>query len=257
MNENLQLITCQGNKMYVDPTDQVIAQQLIRDGVHEEYETQVFRNLISTGNVVIVGANIGYYTLIAARILNGTGWVYAFEPEPHNFQILSKNIQVNQFTNITASQLALSNRNGRATLYTDRVNFGRPSLAATNVFERSGEVQIDTITLDSFFKKTASSKVDLLKIDAQGAEELIFQGARETLKRYAPKIVVEFWPFGLRNMGTEPDNLLALVEETGYKAKVIDKNRKRVQETNVMELIQEYASQNDGRGFVDLILEHE
>ena len=242
--------------MYVDVNDRVIAQQLLLEGVHEEYETEIFKELVKPSNViVVVGANIGYYTLIAARILNGTGWIYAFEPEPHNFEILVKNIRLNGFRNITASQLALSDTNGREKLFLDRSNFGCPSFAEMNIERKNRYVEVDTITLDAYFEKTVCSKIDLLKIDAQGAEGRIVQGAKGILKRLAPRIVMEFWPYGLRNVGTDPDALLTILQETGYKAKVIDRERKRVVASDIRELLLEYERQYNGKGFADLLLE--
>ena len=94
------LVTAQGNKFFLDPRD-AMSKDLLSHGVWEEYETQIFKETISPGDVVLdIGANIGYYSLIAARLVGDTGKVHAFEPEPNSRDLLEKNIAVNKCSNI-------------------------------------------------------------------------------------------------------------------------------------------------------------
>ncbi|GAI28794.1 unnamed protein product [marine sediment metagenome] len=75
----------QGNKMYVNTDDRGFAPILLVDGVWEKYKTEVFKQMVKEGMVVVdIGANIGYYTLIGAELVGESGIVYAFEPEPSN-----------------------------------------------------------------------------------------------------------------------------------------------------------------------------
>jgi len=257
LEDNMLLITCQGNKMYVDKRDQVIVPQLVNDGVHEKYQTELFRELVKPGMIVVdIGAYNGYYTLIAAELLEGRGWVYAFEPEPNNFQLLVKNIQINDYTNITAVRRALSNKNGKIRLFIDRINLGSPSLAEENVEESVGFVEVETVTLDGFFRDVVKdTRIDLLKMDAQGAEGLIVEGARKILKETNPKIIMEFWPYGLRNLTADPSRLLDELQSYGFKVKVIDSLNERLEQAEVMKIYEMCEATKNRKGFVNLLLE--
>ena len=92
------LIECQGSKMFVDPRDEGIAMFLVTDGVFDPHETELVRGMLEPGMVVAdIGANIGYYTLIAARCVGEGGQVYAFEPVPSNYELLARSIKANGY----------------------------------------------------------------------------------------------------------------------------------------------------------------
>ncbi len=108
------LISCQGCKFYVNPMDVGIVPHLLADGVYEPRTTEVFKCLLKPGMVVVdIGANFGYYALIAAQFVGSTGKIYACEPEPNNFRLLLNNIKINGFSNVAPLQIALSNRKGQ------------------------------------------------------------------------------------------------------------------------------------------------
>lgn len=118
----------QGNKMYVNTEDKSIVPYLLLDHVWEKYKTELFKKIITQGMTVVdIGASIGYYTLIAAKLVGKTGVVYAFEPEPCNYELLIKNIELNGFTNIVPIKKAVSNRHGKAKLYFEKDWRGSPS----------------------------------------------------------------------------------------------------------------------------------
>jgi hypothetical protein len=92
------LIDVQGSKMYVDSSDIGVAPFLLEWGFYEKYETALFKRLVKKGMVVVdIGANIGYYTLLAAHLVGDKGKVFAFEPDPNNYDLLCKNIEVNGY----------------------------------------------------------------------------------------------------------------------------------------------------------------
>src|SRR5204863_10011104 len=94
------LADVQGSKMYIDPEEAIQHREMLLRGVVDKGQTELFKSLIKPGMVIVdIGANIGYYTCLAARMLNGTGHVYAFEPDAKNFDFLSRNIKVNEFKN--------------------------------------------------------------------------------------------------------------------------------------------------------------
>jgi ubiquinone/menaquinone biosynthesis C-methylase UbiE len=90
---DITLIQSYGHKLYVNKNDIGVAQPLILCGVLDKHETDAIGRMIKPGMTILdVGANIGYFTLIAAKLAGKTGKVYAFEPQPENFRLLVRNI---------------------------------------------------------------------------------------------------------------------------------------------------------------------
>jgi FkbM family methyltransferase len=234
------LITCQGNKMYVNTKDEGIVPSLLIKGVYEEYQTELFKKSIRPGMIVVdVGANVGYYTLIAAKLVKDYGRVYAFEPEPRNYELLVKNIQINGYTNVIPLQKAVSNVSGKVKLFLDKVNLGKHSLSQNNV-RKAGFVEVEAVTLDDFFINIVKNvKVDFIKIDVEGAEGLVIEGADRILRDNDNlKIMMEFWPYGLRNVGTHPLMLLERLKSYGFKIKIIDEVKHRVRRVEMEEIME-------------------
>jgi len=87
--------------MYIDSRDTTVGTSLLKWGFFEKYETKLFKKSIKRGMVVLdIGANIGYYTLLAARLVGDEGKVFAFEPDPYNYSLLRKNIEANRYNNV-------------------------------------------------------------------------------------------------------------------------------------------------------------
>ena len=206
------LTETQGFEMYLDTTDDVMTPEILVYGVHEPNETESMRSVLRPGMTVLdIGANTGYYSLLAANVVGNQGRVYAFEPEPHNFWLLTENIRLNQLTNIIAIQKAISDKTGKMKLYKDRWNFGAHTAAENNIEVEQGTcVEVDTITLDDFCAAEDITQVDYIKADVQGSEGLVFQHAGTLLRNRVLTILMEFWPHALRNLGTEPGSLLEL-----------------------------------------------
>lgn len=142
----------------------------------------ILKQNIHLGNTVLdIGANIGYYTLIMSKLVGSTGKVYAFEPEPKNFEILKKNIELNKLDNVILEQKALSNIDGVTYLQLSK-DSGQHRLSDHGV-------KVESITLDSYF----GGGIDFIKMDAEGSEYKIFKGMKNALKNKNLKIVTEFY----------------------------------------------------------------
>ena len=106
-----------GKKMYLDLSDRVHCEILYATGIWEKDVTAYLMKLIEGGMVVIdIGANVGYYTLLAAEKVGGHGKVFAFEPEPSRYALLEKNVRINGLKNVILVQQAVSNKTGTARL---------------------------------------------------------------------------------------------------------------------------------------------
>ena len=243
-------------KMFVDSSDTGLAPYLLMHGVFGEYETELVKEIVKPGAVVIdVGANIGYFTLLFSRLAGEGGKVYAFEPDPKNHELLLKNLDVNKVGNTTAVKKALSNKTGKTKLFLDQLNLGDMSMAAGNIDNPAGFLEVETITLDEYLAGEQEKRVDFIKIDVQGAEALVIEGAEKTIKTAKPKILLEFWPWGLRNLGSDPEALLRRIEGYGYTIKVLDVQNFVLKTQSVSEIMRLQKNRKDGRGFANLLCE--
>jgi FkbM family methyltransferase len=125
---------------------------------------------------VDVGACVGYYSLIAAKLVGADGKVFAFEPEPLNFEWLIRNISINGFKNILPIRKAVSDKNGLIELYLDKDNIGGHSI----VRNRGESILVEAVALDNFFKDQTP---DVVKIDIEGGEILALRGMEQIIKR--------------------------------------------------------------------------
>jgi len=211
-----------GFKCYLDGRDEGVSPFIY---FVKSFETSVIRVLekeIKNGMTVVdIGANIGIMTLVMARAVGEKGKVYAFEPEPHNFEILKKNVEINNFKNVILINKAVSDTNGINLLKLDSKNYGAHSLHSKVIPHYNGKkIKIKTVTLDTFFK---NKNIDLLKIDVQGGEGNVFKGAKNILKRNI-KIIMEFWAEGIRLTHNDPLKLLKELKRNGFFINFIKKD---------------------------------
>lgn len=209
-----------GMPTWVDTRDRVIATHLLGDGVWEPAETAAFLSLVRPGMCVLdVGANLGYYTLLAARAVGPSGCVIALEPEPRNFSLLSRNVEQNGFTNVRLVHAAASSRAGAVRLHLDEANFGAHSFEEASVRTPSGRsVEVQAVPLDAFADEARSFEAGVLvKIDVQGAEALVLEGMPRLLALPRIVLLLELWPEALARAGADAGRLLAGLEELGFR----------------------------------------
>jgi len=182
-----------GHRMFLDPDDSL---DLSINDSYESFERDVMENELKRGGVVLdVGANIGFYTLRFARSVGPEGTVYAFEADPRNFELLTRNIEINDYNNIVPVHKAISNKEGRLRLY-----LHESDSADHRIFDADGTrrfIEVEATTIDHYFSGR-DVKIDFIKMDIQGAEFLALQGMRRILdSRRCLKMMLEFWPYGL------------------------------------------------------------
>lgn len=221
-------VTVDGSTFYLHKGDNYLTQLIVNDGEYEPTETKLVRSILNEGDVFIdVGANIGWYSVHAAKLVGEKGQVVAFEPEPNNLELLRKNLQANGLKNLTVDSRGLSNAAGSFKLFLEKDNLGMHSL----IMEHGGQryINVETVRFDDYWKDGRAIK--LVKIDTEGAEGLILDGMRDTLKNQKNmELIVEFAPYRLVKSGYDPDVLLQDLYKLGYKASLIDEDAKRVVE---------------------------
>jgi FkbM family methyltransferase len=150
-------------------------------GATEPLVQQVLTRHLRPGSVFYdIGANVGFFTLVGARLVGPRGAVWAFEPNPETIPVLRRNIALNGFRHVTVIESALGARVGRATLVSDDPLTAH--LGATGV-------PVDVTTLDAMLEQLRPP--DLVKIDVEGAEAEVLAGMRKTLDEFAPVVICE------------------------------------------------------------------
>jgi hypothetical protein len=120
MSTTLEVPVYGGSRMTVDTSD-LIGQVLAVSGVWEPHITAAFRELLASGDVCVdVGAHIGYFSLLASRLVGPHGHVYALEPAPATYAALRSNLELNGVTNVTALRVAAGDREREGLLHEDR-----------------------------------------------------------------------------------------------------------------------------------------
>jgi FkbM family methyltransferase len=153
--------------------------------------------LVKPGQTVYdVGANIGFFTMLCSRLVGPQGRVYAFEPVPQNLATLKRNVALNGLTNVVVVEKALSSSTGTAEMFVSPWSaFHSLNVAGASKQEnhgpQSGAIVVQTIALDEFVHGDGVRAPDLVKIDVEGAELVVLDGMRETLRSRAPLLLVE------------------------------------------------------------------
>lgn len=163
--------------------------------------------------VVDVGAHVGLYTVLAAEKTGPTGKVIAIEPEPQNYDRILENIRINGFGNVVVEKAALSDHNGFEKLHISPSS-ARHSLLAQE--HNSNFAQVTVKTLDVLLEELAIKKVDVIKIDAEGAEVPILKGMGKTLKNNPDvKIIVASYHYP-----AEVKEVQNFLHKMGFKTEV-------------------------------------
>lgn len=229
-------VMVQGHRMWLDDRDTL---QLAVNQVYEPVETTLLKEQLKAGQTFVdVGANIGYYTLLAARIVGPQGRVYAFEPDAANFKLLEKNTAANGHGNVTAVNKALSNKTGTARLYLNPVNRGDHRIYDSN--DGRPSVGIETVTLDRFFEKL-DKQVHFIKMDVQGAEAAALGGMKGLIrKNKGLKLVTEFSPGSLKAFGVDPKKYLRDLEALDFRFQEISEKHKTVKPVTPAQLLKRH-----------------
>lgn len=172
------------------------------------------KDMLKTGmNVVDVGAHIGIYTVLAAQKIGSSGKVISIEPEPENYKQLLENIEINSFKNVMPLKMGLSDHQGQENLYINYFSTGHSLYQET---EKDPYIKINVEKLDDLLSRLGLEKIDILKIDAEGAEIPILKGAIQTLKNNPQaKIIVASYHYP-----KEKKEVREFLQNLGFKTKV-------------------------------------
>jgi FkbM family methyltransferase len=180
-------------------------------GVTDPLEQELLARTVSEGTVFYdIGANVGFFTLLAARRVGPSGHVVAFEPLPENIATLRRNLALNGFEHVTVVPAAVGRAERTATL-----ELGEQPMWGRIVEEPSGPgVEVDVLVIDNLVAAGAILSPDYVKVDVEGDEVGVLEGMRATLERRRPPILCEIH-------GTA-DRVLPMLRDLGYRLRWLE-----------------------------------
>lgn len=223
----------QGRWMYVDDRDSM---QLTKYGIYSPEQTSFVKGLVKSDHVCLdIGANIGYFTLVMAKQAKQ---VHAFEPEPRNFDILQKNMALNNVQNATLYNSAVSSEaSGRATLHLCGMNRGMHRLYQSH-WCNEGTVKVQTIRIDDYI-----SQADFVKMDIEGAELGALRGMKKMLER-GTTLLMEFHPPSIVEYGADPGDVYDFMKSLGYSVEIPGRDGKELSFQELEKIANERAGTN-------------
>jgi FkbM family methyltransferase len=210
-----------GARLFVDLADHLIGLGIVRGRYEEDEIAFVRRSLAPGDNAIDVGAHVGLFTMHMAERVGPGGRVYAFEPFPANAGLLKRSIAENRYDDrIVFRQAAVGAASGTATLTFPRetLNTGGAYLLREGSIPAGGNLRQD-VPLVALDRVDIRRPVRLIKMDVEGAEPLVLQGARELIAADRPLILSEVHPAQLdRTAGLTPAAYVRLIDSIGYRA---------------------------------------
>lgn len=188
-------------------------------GYYELAKTTHFRRVLKPGMTVVdAGGNHGYFTLLAASLVGPAGRVLSFEPSPENCHWIRRGVAANGFENVHAFEVALADRSGALPLQLC-ADSGGHSIAGAPMWATGEAIEVATERLDCLLQKAGVDRVDLLKIDVEGAEMSVLAGAERMLAApHDMSVAIDIHPW----LGVDADGLLALLEDYKFKVSHMD-----------------------------------
>jgi FkbM family methyltransferase len=184
-------------------------------GVFERETSILFQKIVKEGMKILdVGANIGYYTLFASRLVGVSGKIYAFEPDAKAFEYLSRNIAANKCSNVVGIAKAISDRQGSAYFICNKPEEG---FISNSPLSNLGIIA-QTISLDNYFSEAGWPQVDIIKMDIEGGEHSALRGMKELSKRNPHmKLIMEFNRNNIERAETTTEEIAYTLFELGFR----------------------------------------
>lgn len=213
-------VVVHGCTILLPKSDHTQADALRMEGVVEKAETEEFLRLVKPGMTVVdLGANIGYYTVLAAKLVGEAGRVHAFEPDADNLALLRANVELNAAKNVTVHPCAAGEAKGTLTFYLSRESPTRHSVVAPPDDPGAKDApsrQVDVVAVD---EALAGAEADVLKMDIEGGELAALKGMKRLLASARLKTVfIEVNRPYLTARGIDPEDVLRPLTAAGFKA---------------------------------------
>ncbi|MEE2908620.1 MAG: FkbM family methyltransferase [Planctomycetota bacterium] len=247
-------VTLDGQVFRVDPRDFGVTFELHATGTYEPFTRGACLESLEPGMVFVdIGAHVGLYTLPAARAVGPTGCVIAFEPHPGNRALLEENVLGNALENVTVVAAAVSDAPGEMPLQVSPFNTGDHRLYRGG---HGGGAAVPTavVSLDAWCAAEGIDRVDMVKIDVQGAEARVIAGMEKTMQRSPGMVIIlEYTPWMLREADEDPMTLLTDLTSQGFSLSILDEARGLLTSASAQEIHEACP----GRSYVNVLARHE
>ena len=209
-------------RIYCDKEDlRIIPIEILNFGSYEENELEMILKLIQPNNNVFdIGGNIGWVSMNISRCIPNVN-IYTFEPIPKTFKYLSKNIKLNNFSNIYINNFGFSNEEKELIFYYYPEGSGNASMLNLSENPNVEKTVCSVKKLDDYVFSN-NLVVDFIKCDVEGAELFVFQGGLEVLKKYKPIVFTEMLRKWALKFNYHPNEIISMYKEIGYKCYTIN-----------------------------------
>jgi FkbM family methyltransferase len=237
--------------LFVMPND-YIGGSILANKTYEPHVTRQIASLLSSGDVFLdLGANVGYFTLMASAIVKPAGKVIAFEPNPQNVQLIYQSLHFGDVSNVFVQPFAASDAKGILRFVTRGSNGGIVTPLAK---ERTHVLLVQAVVLDEIL--SSEPRIDLVKIDTEAHEPAALRGMARLVARHRPRIITEFHPWALRlNNPEPPEAYLGQLLGLGYRISVIRPAGDLHPASSVGQVMDYWASLNEETIHLDLLAE--
>ncbi len=204
---------------YVSDLYQSLFLQIREEGTH------LIHHFVAEGDTVFdVGANIGRFTSLAAKLVGKQGRVHSFEPLAYPRGVCARAVRLKGLSQVTVVDAALSDREGAAEIIIPLRDGWKPKTALAHLGDwndgpgPSRSEQVILQTMDSYCEKNGVKRLGFVKCDVEGAEMAVFAGGAKTLERFKPTLYCEVDPGLCERHGTEFTGVFRLLGDMGYRA---------------------------------------
>jgi FkbM family methyltransferase len=247
--------------IYVATDDNFVGLALARDSRYEPEVTNILKNILKSGGVFVdIGANIGYFTLLAAQIVGTSGRVFAFEPNKRNCALLWLSSTENNYQNIEVFPVAASHNaqnivvqvtgsNGRIVPNTELFANGI-SASTQDTILPPNHVSARTVEVDTLLHDV--DRIDVIKIDVEGAEPFVLAGMQAVIQKHRPIIITEFSPAGIiQTTQQAPEGYVQQLRKLGYDLHMITKEKTIPLPAEYYQMVAQFFS--TGNDHIDII----
>tara|TARA_B110000495_G_scaffold160861_1_gene145344 strand:+ start:56 stop:1132 length:1077 start_codon:yes stop_codon:yes gene_type:complete len=228
--------TLDEHTIFLNPNDKVCIETYADVDSYDPGSTAILKKLLKKDmNVINIGANIGYFTLLAAREVGPQGKIFAFEPFPKTVELLQKNVDVNGYSNVDVVPMAVSDKTGTAKLAlkpdsthnfisNDISEYGTIDVPLTlnqrrNFISKYDTIDVPLTTIDEYIK---NQKIDFVIMDAEGHEPLILNGMAKTLEKNPHiQIITEYNPYTLEVAGNTGEKFIEIMENLEFNISIV------------------------------------
>lgn len=185
---------------------------------YEKENFEIFKQHLKEGDVILdIGAHIGLQSINMSKFSGHTGRVFSFEPTPDTFSILTETVRLNHLTNrISLVNKAVSYEKGQTTFNSSTAGVSN-SIVNYNSTSDHNKITVDVISVDLFVKEVNLSKVDFIKIDAEGVEFDVLRGAKETIEKYHPRMILALHPQAIIANGNSLAQIYGMLQGINYQ----------------------------------------